>query len=240
MRKPVLWVAGTLILGFAAGWVLAQEQGDANNKQGGDETTARAARQNTRLQEPNVRAGDVNQQEEQSRQQAEELVRKLTQEHRRKMQMQHGRDAIRAGSEGRYGMPTDANTPTAMGYRGEPNGKGRKSPAEQLGARNANPQQRLAVIEQQMSYEEAKHKDRLARLSRIRELAKQQNNTEIVGRAEKLLEEEQNLYDAKVQRMEHRKNVIAGPSGKIPPDMGKKKTGDDKNMDSNRPSVTDK
>jgi hypothetical protein len=238
MRKSVLWVAGALILGFAAGWVLAQEQGDANR--GGNETTTKVVRQNLKPQEPNVRAGDINQQDEQSRRQVQELVHKLTQERRQKMQMQHGQDAIRAGSEARYGMPADANAPTAMGYRSEPNGKDRKNPVGQLGARNANPQQRLAVLEQQMLYEEAKHKDHLARLNRIRELAKQQGNTEIVGRVDKLLEEEQQLYDAKTQRMEHRKNVIAGPSGKTSPDRGSKETGDGRNRDSNRPSVGDK
>ncbi|MGA2171728.1 MAG: hypothetical protein ABSG82_01770 [Sedimentisphaerales bacterium] len=236
MRKSVLWVAGALIPGFAAGWVLAQEQGDANR--GGNETTTMVVRQNLKPQEPNIRASDVNKQDEQSRRQVQELVRKLTQEHRQKMQMQQ-QAAIRAGSEARYGMPADANAPIAMRHRGEPNGRGRTSPAE-LGARNVNPQQRLAVLEQQMSYEEAKHKDRLARLNRIRELAKQQDNTEIVGRVDKLLEEEQQLYIAKTQRIEHRKSMIAGPSGKTSPDRGGNETGDGRNRDSNRPGVGDK
>jgi hypothetical protein len=141
-------------------------------------------------------------------------------------------------------MLADANTPAAVKYKGEPNAKDQRKPVEQGVTRSVNPQQRLAVLEQQISYEEAKHMDRLARLSRIRELAQQQGNTETVGRVDKLLEEEQQLYDAKTRRMEHRRNIIVEPSEKTSPDKGlsrrraepdRKGIGAGRNRDGNQP-----
>lgn len=59
-----------------------------------------------------------------------------------------------------------------------------------------------------MPQELAKHRERVAKLTRIRELAQQQGDTETVSRVDKLLEQNQQRYEAKTQRMERKKNLI--------------------------------
>jgi hypothetical protein len=66
----------------------------------------------------------------------------------------------------------------------------------------------LPLIEQQIAGEEAKHEERLARLKRIQELAKQKNDTQTLERVNNLIEQETKLYDAKNVRLKHRKNRV--------------------------------
>jgi hypothetical protein len=68
--------------------------------------------------------------------------------------------------------------------------------------------QQLKAVDQQLAQEQAKHRERLAKLTRIRELAQQQGDTETVGKVDKLLEQDRQRYEAKTQRIERRKNAI--------------------------------
>jgi hypothetical protein len=101
-------------------------------------------------------------------------------------------------------------------------------------------QQQLTAIEQQMSHEQAKHMDRLARLKRIRELAQQQGDTETLARVDKLLGQEQQRYDAKTRRMTHRKDRVVEFSEKAAQDKSKKAADADADKDSNRLQVEDR
>jgi hypothetical protein len=92
----------------------------------------------------------------------------------------------------------------------------------------------LAAIEQQLSSEESKHRDRLARLNRVRELAQQQGSTEVVAKADKLLAEEQQQYDMKMRRMELGKNRIVEFLERAAMDKDKKKNHAGPGKDVNR------
>jgi hypothetical protein len=100
--------------------------------------------------------------------------------------------------------------------------------------------QRLNTIEQQLSLEEAKHRERLARLNRINALAQQQGNTEAAAQTDKLLQEEQRRYDMMMQRMEHRKNRAVEFSKKAAPEKGTNKTGQGRDKDVNQPPTGNK
>lgn len=65
-------------------------------------------------------------------------------------------------------------------------------------------QQQLKSLKTQMVHEEAKHRRRIARLKRIRELAAEENDTKTVERAAKLLEMELLRHNRKRQRMQER------------------------------------
>ena len=100
--------------------------------------------------------------------------------------------------------PYDVNAlPRVRNRRGLPGGATPNDVNQQL------PQS----IEQLMATEEAKHLDRVARLNRIHELAQQQGNTELAARAEKVTAREQQLYNAKLWRMER----IKGRDPNVPP-----------------------
>ncbi len=65
-------------------------------------------------------------------------------------------------------------------------------------------QQQLKSLKTQMVHEEAKHRRRIARLKRIRELAAEENDTKTVERVAKLLEMELLRHNRKRQRMQER------------------------------------
>jgi len=66
-------------------------------------------------------------------------------------------------------------------------------------------QRQLRAIDRQINGEEAKHRSRVARLNRIRQLALEDSKTETVQRVDKLLEKEQKRYESKSQNMMERK-----------------------------------
>ena len=76
--------------------------------------------------------------------------------------------------------------------------------------------QQLEAFKAQMVHEGAKHRRRLVRLKRIRELAVQAGNTKAVERVDKLLRKEYQRYGRKQQRMSTRaaRPRIRGPRGK--------------------------
>jgi len=88
----------------------------------------------------------------------------------------------------------------------KPAGKGKD--AEKVTARGKEHQQQLRAIEKQLLHEEAKHRERTARLVRIRQLAVEQGKTELVKRVDQLIQKEQKLNGSKGQRMQDMKQKI--------------------------------
>jgi hypothetical protein len=75
---------------------------------------------------------------------------------------------------------------------------------------------REAAIEQFLSQQEAKYRERLARLDRIQELAKEQGDANTVERVDKLIKQDQRLHQIKMQRMSHRKEMMEREKGRMP------------------------
>ena len=100
----------------------------------------------------------------------------------------------------------DANEPASKPGKGKDKGKGKA--AEKDSAKGNGHQQQLKALEEQTAHEETKHRERVARLERIRELAEEEGNTKTVERVNKLLGKEQQRYERKQQRMEKRKQKI--------------------------------
>jgi hypothetical protein len=75
-------------------------------------------------------------------------------------------------------------------------------------AKGKGHQQQLKAVEGQMNHEEAKHRSRIARLNRIRQLAEQDGKTETVERVDKLLEKEQRGYEHRLQLMTEKKQKV--------------------------------
>ncbi len=164
--------------------------------------------------EPNGRAAEVNQQRlEQLRQQARERMRQ------RALQRRSGEAGLR--------RTLDANAPAGA--------KGRDELVDKTIAGSAQRQQQLAAVEQQIVGEENKHRDRTARLNRIRELAQQQNNADIIARVDKLVGKEKQRYGAKMQRVRRRKEMVIEFSQRDAPAQG----GADANKDSNQPPANE-
>lgn len=80
--------------------------------------------------------------------------------------------------------------------------------AEKDAAKGKQHQQQLRAVERQMLHEETKHRQRRARLERIRELALGQGKTDIVERVDKLLRKEQQNYVRRQQKMQQARQKI--------------------------------
>jgi len=84
-------------------------------------------------------------------------------------------------------------------------------------AKGKNHQQQLRALRIQMLHEEAKHKERVARLERILALARESGNDKLAERVEKLRLKEQQRYEKKLQRMQRRgqkiEQLAAGTGG---------------------------
>ena len=97
----------------------------------------------------------------------------------------------------------DANRPTEIVEK-----------SKSLGKEHARQAQ---AFQKQIQHEDAKHMERHARLVRIRELAAQKGDAEMVARVEKLMEKEQQVYSRKVQRMQEQPQAAQqAPAGAQP------------------------
>lgn len=75
---------------------------------------------------------------------------------------------------------------------------------------------RAAEIERLLSQQEAKYRERLSRLTRIRELAKEQGDVNTVEKVDKLVKQDVQLHQVKMQRMSRRKEMMGVERSRLP------------------------
>jgi hypothetical protein len=80
-------------------------------------------------------------------------------------------------------------------------GKEKGKAKENVTAKGREHQQQMKALEKQMMHEEAKHRRRVARLNRIRELAAEEGDTKTLERVDQLLQKEQQHYTRMRERM---------------------------------------
>ena len=95
--------------------------------------------------------------------------------------------------------------------KGDKGGKGGKDQvadkmAEAKGKGKAQEQQ-MRAFEKQIQHETAKHMERQARLTRLRELAVQKGDTKKVAVIDELIAKEKQVYDGKLQKMQAQKRA---------------------------------
>jgi hypothetical protein len=233
MRRLVPWFAGALVLCLAAGGALAQQTDQGQTKQQNIPPTVKVATQDAnRPAEPNRHAAMPN--PEQLRQKTRERMR------------EHVKERREMGSRGQMNPRRTTDINALAGVKGKMKDRG-AAPGEKPAVVSAEHQQQLEMIEQQISHEEAKHRDRLARLNRIRELAQQQGDTEKVARVDNLFPEEQRRYDMKMNIMDRGKKTIielsqqpaSDSNSEVPMrrNKGRKKIDAGKARDANQPLV---
>lgn len=86
-----------------------------------------------------------------------------------------------------------------------------KQGAEELAkGKGKDHQQQLRAFEQQRQRNEAKHMERQARLARIRELAVQKGDADMIARVDKLIAKEQQVHQRKVNRLQQQRRATTG------------------------------
>ncbi len=199
----MLRIAGVIILFIAINVVLAQGQSQNNAAR---RQTPSQIRQPMRRPNRPVDANEMTQRDKTHQQMREQMREQAIRRHRLADQNEMA----------------DMNAPGAKGRR-------------EMAGKTAGEmhKQQLKMLEQQTSQELAKHRERVAKLTRIRDLAQQQGDTKTVERVDKLLEQDKNRYEAMTKRMERRKNTIIEFQKKATEE--KQKGDDDAGKNSDRP-----
>ncbi len=86
----------------------------------------------------------------------------------------------------------------------------KKTAEETAQARGKNHQQQLRAFEAQRQRQQAKHMERQARLARIRELAVQKGDAEMIARVDKLIAKENQVHERKQTRLQQQQRTMMG------------------------------
>jgi len=140
-----------------------------------------------------------------------------------------GKDALERTQGQAQGKGKAAKDPLAGG----------KGPADKgQGGKGKEHQQQLQAFQKQLQHETAKHMERQARLTRIRELAVQKGDKEMIDRVDKLIAKENQVSSRKLEQLQqqHRALLSGGAApgtGAAVPPVGKK---DKDTVDVNKPA----
>jgi len=94
--------------------------------------------------------------------------------------------------------------------------RGRIDANSATGFADANSAKRRGVaIERLLSQQEAKYRERLARLTRIRDLAKEQGDVKTVEKVDKLIKQDVQLHQVKMQRMSRQKEMMGAGRSRL-------------------------
>jgi hypothetical protein len=183
MKKVMLSVLAGLFLLAACGsvWAQADQTGTAQSKR---ERIRRKLPPSTQPAGPNDPRQQAETQRIKQRERQREFAR-MEREKRRKKMM-----------EMREKNFADLEKMRPAGSPDQPAAKGRDH------------QKQLKQLQQQLSSEEQKHLERMAKMQRIKELATQANSQATLARVEKLIKREQMRHGRKHQRTQMRINMI--------------------------------
>ncbi len=115
--------------------------------------------------------------------------------------------------KGKAARDADAAKGQGAGKAAEAKGKAGKDveAAEKAGqAKGKGHQQQMRAFEAQQQRHRAKHMERQARLARIRELAVQKGDAEMIARVDKLIAKEQQVHERKGVRLQEQKRAMTG------------------------------
>ena len=206
MKKVVLSILIVILMAWSCGTVVAKNKGKGKEK-------TKAARKNT-----------VEKAEKKTNRKIKTETEDTDKPKRRHRRRAKRRDkAARKEKSKRSGAPGEkgpakrqdkaarkerSKRSDAVGEKGQARRKNRKENAQKAARKGRNHQQQLRAVDKQITHEQEKHHNRVARLQRIRQLAQEKGKTDTVERIDKLLAKEQKRFDAKQKRMNGRKERI--------------------------------
>jgi len=124
-------------------------------------------------------------------------------------------DARKDAGKGERGKPGPQEGVTAGQPKpGGPQGKDARPPLdakEEAIGKGKGGVQRAQSLQKRLQHEQDKHMERHARLTRIRELAVQKGDQEMIARVDKLIQKEQQIFDRKSQRLQGQPRVTPQP-----------------------------
>jgi len=187
MKKVIVFVLVGFILVWSSGTGFAKGggKGKGGGKEKGTSTTSVERK-------PRVRRADANR---------AGGARGKSGNRKRARERVGGKKGAKRGERQRAGRRANE-----AGEKGKGKGKGRGRSQGKAGGRGHR--QQLKALEAKVAREEVKHRVRVARLNRIRELAVQEGKGDTVVRVDKLLEKENSRYQHKQQLFKDMKEKV--------------------------------
>jgi len=188
MKRTILLLCVLSVLAWAAGNVLAQGKGQGKERGGnaGPKKSGETAKADANAPAAGKKA--------------------MTPEDMEKMAKEKGKGAAERGQG-------QAQTRD----KGDKGGKGGKDQvADKMAeakAKGKAQEQQMRAFDKQVQHEAAKHMERQARLTRLRELAVQKGDTKKVAQVDELIAKEKQLYETKLQKMQAQNRA----GGTVPP-----------------------
>jgi hypothetical protein len=198
MKRIVVLITVAACLLFGIETVFAQSKGTDRGE--AVEPNAKPGRVESR--DSNESAGKSPEQErEKLREGARERIREVA-EQRRQGRIGEGQQPVDANQQATE--KTEQRQAARARIRME---RGANEQPADIGSGKRHVQQ-LEAVSKQIVHENAKHRERLAKLNRIRELAQESGDAKTVERVDKLIEKQKERYDVKSERMQTRRKKI--------------------------------
>jgi hypothetical protein len=181
MRTSIISLCVAGVLLWAGAVASAQGKGEAARRE------ERASKADQSRDTPTARADEPSSQDKPAK---PEKAQKTGQASKRA-----DRGGSARGQKGRGAQGRKAGQPSGASEKGK--GKGG--------------QQQVQAFEKQLQHEQAKHMERQARLARIRELAVQKGDAEMIARVDKLIAKEQQVFGRKLQQLQGQQRASRQP-----------------------------
>ncbi len=209
MKRVIIFVTVALVVLPALDTVFARGRGGGGTRAGKSGAQVKAQEKANRAEAARP-AGDKDEKqrlEKERRERIRDKARKQVRQSREQLQKKMRERASEAKRK------TGAKGKLAEKKAGRDEAKGKS--VEQSKGQGKEHKQQATAAAKQAANEKAKHRRREARLNRIRELAEQQGNTQMVQRVDKLMTKEQKRYERQMESMVQRNGRVEQLSEKV-------------------------
>lgn len=209
MKRAIVFVTVALVVLPALDTVFARGKGKGGNRAGKSGAEVKAQEKTSNVQAERPAGGNVKKQrlEKKRRERIRARAGKRARQSREQLQRKMRERASEAKEK------TEVEGKLAEKKAGREKAKAKS--VEQSKGRGRGHKQQATAAAKQLVHEKAKHRRRVARLKRIRELAEQQGNTKMVQRVDKLMQKEKTRYRRKMKRMEQRTERVGQITEKV-------------------------
>ncbi|GEM_PF-5824655 len=233
MKRTTISLCALLVLVLAVGDAWAQGKGQGGGKAGGGAGRSASEREAAGRPRPAARRPDTRRQRPSAVEEAEKAAKEAKRAAEKRPVRQTPQPVRRPAKDA---VAVRGNAPDAVGQ-----------------ARGKDHQQQIRALDKQLQHGHARHLRRVARLARIRALAAEKGDAEMLARIDKLTTREREVYGRKVLRVQKQRRAMvqsgeavvgAGPSApgkiKVETKPAREKAGSDIDPDDEVKRVRDK
>lgn len=188
MNRTTISLCALLVLVLAVGDAWAQGKGQGGGKAGGGANRSASEREAGSQSRPAARRPDTRRQRPPAVEEAQKAAKEVERAAEKRPVQQTPQPSRRPVKDA---PAAKKNVQDAVG-----------------GARGKDHQQQIRALDKQLQHDHAKHLRRVARLTRIRALAAEKGDAEMLARIDKLTVRERDVYGRKVLQMQEQRRAM--------------------------------